>query len=150
MPAMRSPARVSPYTPALHPAQERFGRFARTASLVAGKPAAFLLALGVVLVWAATGPLFDYSDTWQLIINTGTTVVTFLMVFLIQNTQNREMLALQVKLAELIIAMQGAENKLALAEEMTDDELAALHESYRLRAEKTFESLAARRSRRPR
>ena len=82
-----------------------------------GKPAAFLTALGVVLVWAITGPIFHYSDTWQLVINTGTTIVTFLMVFLIQNTQNRDTLALQIKLSELIVAMKGADNKVAAIED---------------------------------
>ena len=93
-----------------------------------GKPAAFLTALGVVLVWAITGPLFHYSDTWQLVINTGTTIVTFLMVFLIQNTQNRDTLALQIKLSELIVAMKGADNKLAAIDDATDEELERAHE----------------------
>ena len=93
-----------------------------------GKPAAFLSALGVVLVWAITGPLFHYSDTWQLVINTGTTIVTFLMVFLIQNTQNRDTLALQIKLSELIVAMKGADNKLAAIDDATDEELERAHE----------------------
>ena len=92
------------------------------------KPAAFLTALGVVLVWAITGPLFHYSDTWQLVINTGTTIVTFLMVFLIQNTQNRDTLALQIKLSELIVAMKGADNKLAAIDDATDEELERAHE----------------------
>lgn len=90
--------------------------------------AAFLTALGVVLVWAITGPLFHYSDTWQLVINTGTTIVTFLMVFLIQNTQNRDTLALQIKLSELIVAMKGADNKLAAIDDATDEELERAHE----------------------
>lgn len=93
-----------------------------------GKPAAFLSALGVVLVWAITGPLFHYSDTWQLVINTGTTIVTFLMVFLIQNTQNRDTLALQIKLSELIVAVKGADNKLAAIDDATDEELERAHE----------------------
>ena len=82
-----------------------------------------------------TGPLFGYSDTWQLVINTGTTIVTFLMVFLIQNTQNRDTLALQIKLDELIIAMRGAHNNMAAAEDLSDEDLEALHEAYRKRAE---------------
>jgi low affinity Fe/Cu permease len=77
-----------------------FGRFARQASLFCGKPAIFFLATAVVVIWAVTRPIFNYSDTWQLVINTGTTVVTFLMVFLIQNTQNRDSVAIQLKLAE--------------------------------------------------
>ena len=95
-----------------------------------GKPTAFLLAFAVVLVWGITGPLFHYSDTWQLVINTGTTIVTFLKVFLIQNTQNRDTLALQVKLSELIIAMKGADNKLATIEDASDEELHREHEKF--------------------
>src|SRR5687767_6701952 len=85
-----------------------FARFANAAARAAGHPMAFAGAVAVILLWAALGPLFDYSDTWQLVINTGTTIVTFLMVFLIQNTQNREMAAVQLKLDELIRAAKGA------------------------------------------
>ena len=108
-----------------------FDNFARRASLFCGKPVVFLLAVAIVVVWAVTGPLFGFSDTWQLVINTGTTIVTFLMVFLIQNTQNRDTMAVQVKLSELIIAAEGAQNDLANCEEMTEDELERLHERYR-------------------
>ena len=87
---------------------EWFSRFAHEAARLAGKPVTFIAAVVAVLIWAATGPLFGYSDTWQLVINTSTTIITFLMVFLIQNTQNRDQLALQVKLSELIIAVKGA------------------------------------------
>jgi low affinity Fe/Cu permease len=118
-----------------------FSRMADGTSRFAGKPQAFLLAALVVLVWASTGPLFHYSDTWQLVINTSTTIVTFLMVFLIQHTQNRDTLALQLKLAELIIAMRGAENRLATVEDMDADELERLHEEYRQRAEQTLTHL---------
>ena len=79
-------------------------------------------------MWAITGPLFHYSDTWQLVINTGTTIVTFLMVFLIQNTQNRDTLALQIKLSELIVAVKGSDNKLAAIDDATDEELERAHE----------------------
>jgi low affinity Fe/Cu permease len=93
-----------------------------------------------------TGPLFGYSDTWQLVINTSTTIVTFLMVFLIQNTQNRDTMALQVKLSELIIAMHGAKNRLAVAEDLSEEELERLHKEYCGRAEATLESLEQRRA----
>jgi low affinity Fe/Cu permease len=110
-----------------------------------GKPIAFLIATLLVLVWGLTGPLFGYSDTWQLVINTSTTIVTFLMVFLIQHTQNRDTLALQLKLAELIIAAQGAENRLATAEDMNEDDLKRLHEEFRRRADETLDHLNRRR-----
>ena len=127
------------------PSHGWFAHFAYETARLAGKPAAFLTALAVVLVWAVTGPAFGFSDTWQLVINTGTTIVTFLMVFLIQNTQNRDTLALQIKLAELIVAMRGAHNQLATIEDLTDDDLDKLHNEYRLRAEKTLDSLTKRR-----
>jgi len=113
----------------------------------AGKPQAFAIACLLVLVWALTGPVFGYSDTWQLVINTSTTIVTFLMVFLIQHTQNRDTLALQLKLAELIIVVQGAENRLATAEDMSEEDLKRLHEAYRRRAEETLGHLQSRRGR---
>ena len=124
---------------------EWFSRFAHEAARLSGKPAAFIIAFLAIVIWAATGPLFGYSDTWQLVINTSTTIITFLMVFLIQNTQNRDQLALQVKLSELIIAVKGAENKLATAEDLTEEDLERLHEEFRARAEQTLESLEQRR-----
>ena len=96
--------------------------------------------MAVVLVWIVTGPLFNYSDTWQLVINTGTTIVTFLMVFLIQNTQNRDTMAIQLKLSELVLAMKGAKNKFAAIEDLSDEELAKLHDECRARAEMTLHS----------
>ena len=111
-----------------------------------GKPIAFLIATGLVIVWALTGPLFHYSDTWQLVINTSTTIITFLMVFLIQNTQNRDTMALQLKLSELILAMNDAENRFAKAEDMSDEELEKLHEELRRQAEHTLGTLEERRS----
>jgi low affinity Fe/Cu permease len=111
-----------------------FGRLANATAAWTGKPIAFLLASATVIVWALTGPIFHYSDTWQLVINTGTTIVTFLMVFLIQNTQNRDTLALQIKLSELIVAMEGADNKIAAIEDAPDDELEAIHDKFRAAA----------------
>ena len=128
------------------------GWFAHTAQLTSvwtGHPVAFLLALSVVVIWVVSGPVFGYSDTWQLVINTGTTIVTFLMVFLIQNTQNRDMLAVQLKLSELVLAMKGAENKFAAIEDLTDAELEALHNDCRARVEMTSEHIENRRSRKP-
>lgn len=108
-----------------------FRRFAHGVAVVVGTPRSFALAVAVVLVWALTGPYFHYSDTWQLVINTGTTVVTFLMVFLIQATQNRDTLTLQLKLDELIRASQDARNRLVDLEEMSDEELDALEHEFR-------------------
>ena len=99
-----------------------------------GKPVAFLLAFATIVIWAITGPLFHYSDIWQLVINTGTTIITFLMVFLIQNTQNRDTLALQVKLSELILALKEADNRIAAIEESSDEELQTAHEEVKERA----------------
>ncbi|HMN50542.1 MAG: low affinity iron permease family protein [Xanthobacteraceae bacterium] len=111
-----------------------FTEFAHNTSRFSGSPWVFTLAVLTVLVWAISGPLFGFSDTWQLVINTGTTIVTFLMVFLIQNTQNRDALAVQVKLSELIIKMHGARNDFAQIEDLTDKELEQLHEIIRQRA----------------
>jgi low affinity Fe/Cu permease len=124
---------------------EWFDAFARKAAQTCGKPVVFLVAVFVVIAWAITGPVFGYSDTWQLVINTGTTIVTFLMVFLIQNTQNRDALAVQVKLAELIIAAKGAQNRLADAEDLSEEELTRLHEEYRVKAQAACEVLTQRR-----
>jgi low affinity Fe/Cu permease len=95
-----------------------------------GSSRAFALAVVVIAVWLATGPLFHYSDTWQLVINTGTTIVTFLMVFLIQRAQNKDALAIQLKLNEIVAAIQGASNRLIAVEELSEPELNALHEHY--------------------
>jgi low affinity Fe/Cu permease len=102
---------------------ERFGRLARRSAAGAGSPITFCVAITIVLAWAITGPLFRFSDTWQLVINTGTTIITFLMVFLIQNTQNRDSVAMQIKLDELIRAVEGAQNALVDLEELTEEEL---------------------------
>lgn len=107
-----------------------FTRFAKWAARAAGKPTTFALAVLIILLWAVTGPIFGYSDTWQLTINTGTTIITFLMVFLIQNTQNRDAEAMHVKLDELIRAIEGAHNALLDLEELEDEELDRIRESY--------------------
>jgi low affinity Fe/Cu permease len=103
---------------------------ARGISRATGSTAAFLTAAGVVLAWAATGPLFGYSQTWQLVINTGTTIVTFLMVFVIQRAQNKESLAVQLKLNEIVAALQGASNRLINVESLSEEELDTLHRHY--------------------
>ena len=123
-----------------------FTSFAQKTAHLAGKPITFLLAAATIVAWAVTGPLFGYSDTWQLVINTGTTIVTFLMVFLIQNSQNRDALAFQVKLDELIIKLHGAGNEIAGAEDLCDEDLEALHETYRKRAAHAHEMLENRRT----
>jgi low affinity Fe/Cu permease len=108
-----------------------FTRFARWTSHAAGTPAAFVLAVGVVLVWVVSGPFFGFSDTWQLVINTGTTIVTFLMVFAIQSSQNRDSEAIQVKLDELIRSIEGAQNHLLDLEELDESEIEKLRTGYR-------------------
>ena len=107
-----------------------FRVFAKWASWGTGHPLTFVLALAVVVAWAVTGPLFGFSDTWQLVINTGTTIVTFLMVFLIQNTQNRDTAAMHIKLDELIRAVEGAHNALLDLEEMEDADIDAMRKDY--------------------
>lgn len=107
-----------------------FTRFAKVTSKVAGKPATFITAVVLVLVWGATGPVFGYSDTWQLVINTSTTIITFLMVFLIQNTQNRDTEALQVKLDELIRSIKEARNEVLDLEELDEKELDEIRDEY--------------------
>ena len=108
---------------------------------MAGRPAAFLLAVSVVIAWAILGPMFRFSDTWQLVINTGTTIVTFLMVFLIQNTQNRDSEAVQVKLDELIRAVKGAHNALLDLEELEEADLDRIRANYEGLAKRAREGL---------
>jgi low affinity Fe/Cu permease len=110
--------------------RDAFGIFARKTSSVLGSAWAFVVAILIIVIWAATGHAFHYSDTWQLIINTGTTIVTFLMVFLIQNTQNRDAKAVHLKLDELIRALGGARNKLVDLEKLSDDELKKLETEF--------------------
>ena len=110
---------------------DAFRVFARRCSVVLGSPWAFATAISIIIVWAATGPTFHYSDTWQLIINTGTTIVTFLMVFLIQNTQNRDAKAMHLKLDEVIRALQKARNEMVDLENLSDQELNRLEEQFR-------------------
>jgi low affinity Fe/Cu permease len=110
--------------------RDAFGVFARKTSSVLGSAWAFVIAILIIVIWAMTGPAFGYSDTWQLIINTGTTIVTFLMVFLIQNTQNRDAKAVHLKLDELIRALGGARNKLVDLEKLSDDDLKSLETEF--------------------
>jgi len=128
-----------------------FSRFAKSTARATGRPITFGLAAVVIVVWAVTGPLFGFSDTWQLVINTGTTVVTFLMVFLIQSTQNRDAEAVQVKLDEIIRAIGNAKNELLDLEELEEEDLDEIRQTYREMAQKARESRsktnAARRGR---
>jgi low affinity Fe/Cu permease len=109
---------------------EKFEAFSRAITQLTGSTAAFGTALAVVVIWALVGPLFGFSDTWQLVINTGTTIVTFLMVFLIQRSQNKDSLAIHLKLNEIVAAMQGASNRLIDVEALSEKELATLHRFY--------------------
>jgi low affinity Fe/Cu permease len=126
-------------------ARDKFSIFAQVTSRATGHPTAFLLALLVVMTWAVTGPLFGYSDTWQLVINTATTIVTFLMVFLIQNTQNRDTMALQLKLSELVLSQKGAHNNFVDLEHFSDTELEKMHAQLCKRASHMHNTLASRR-----
>jgi low affinity Fe/Cu permease len=117
-------------TTAILTRSDRFGRFAARSSHYLGSRWAFIVAIGIIVVWALTGPIFHYSDTWQLIINTGTTIVTFLMVFLIQNTQNRDARAIHLKLNELIHAVDKAKNKMIDVENLSEVELDELARTY--------------------
>jgi low affinity Fe/Cu permease len=112
-----------------------FEAFAEWATKATGSSVAFLLAAGIVIMWALTGPLFDYSETWQLVINTGTTIITFLMVFLIQKTQNKDSKAIHLKLNELIAASTGCSNRMVDIEDLTEIELDQLHKFYAKLAE---------------
>ena len=121
----------------------RFSDLSRRLAMWSGRPSAFLLASGAVVLWALSGPLFGFSDTWQLVINTSTTIITFLMVFLIQNTQNRDTEAIQIKLDELIRATQGAHNALLNLEHLEDEELARYRRHYAALARVAVKKLRA-------
>jgi low affinity Fe/Cu permease len=110
-------------------------RFAALASVWTGSTPAFMAAVSVILIWLATGPIFHYSDTWQLVINTGTTIVTFLMVFLIQRAQNKDAMAVQLKLNEIVAALEGASNRLISVEDLSEPELSVLHIHFQRLAE---------------
>jgi low affinity Fe/Cu permease len=118
-----------------------FARASRRLASLAGRPATFCIALGLIVAWGLSGPLFGYSDTWQLLVNTTTTIITFLMVFLIQNTQNRDTTAMQIKLDELIRSTQGAHNALLDLEELDEDQLAEYLKRYEELAAKARERL---------
>ncbi len=120
---------------------KRFTLFSRWASYITGRPLVFNLAMLVILVWVISGPVFGFSDTWQLIINTTTTIVTFLMVFLIQHTQNKDTKAMQLKLDELIRSVDGAHNALLNLEELDEDELELFNQRYSFLAEKARENM---------
>ena len=111
-------------------ATSRFGRLARLTAHAMGQPVAFGTALAIIILWAISGPIFGFSDTWQLIINTGTTIITFLMVFIIQNTQNRDAEAMHIKLDELIRAMDQAQNALLNLEELEEEDLERIRADY--------------------
>ncbi len=118
-----------------------YSQFAKQAAHFCGRPRVFTIAVAIILVWIVTGPLFNFSDTWQLVINTGTTIVTFLMVFLIQNTQNRDTQAIQIKLDELIRATQGAHNALLDLEELEEETLDAFRAKYQALAQAARDKL---------
>jgi low affinity Fe/Cu permease len=121
--------------PGKRKASSGLARIATWVSDKAGSSSAFALAVGVILIWALTGPIFHYADTWQLVINTGTTIVTFLMVFLIQRTQNKSALAVQLKLNEIVAALDGASNRLISVEDLSEEDLNVLYRHYQRLAE---------------
>ena len=123
--------------------RSHFTRFAKWTAHATGRPITFFLAVVIIIVWGLTGPIFDFSDTWQLVINTGTTIITFLMVFLIQATQNRDSEAMQVKLDEIIRAIGKAKNELLDLEELEEEDLDEIRESYCAMAEKARGERAA-------
>jgi len=137
---MKSSAKTKTKKPSL------FERFASWVSKAAGTTPAFLGAFAIVVIWALTGPMFGYSETWQLVINTGTTIITFLMVFLIQKSQNKDSMAIQMKLNELVAASESASNRLVDVEDISEDELKIIQKYYRKLAELSQKSSALRES----
>ncbi|MDC4206446.1 MAG: low affinity iron permease family protein [Candidatus Manganitrophus sp.] len=127
------------------PARELFRKFAHRTSEAVGSPTAFIAAVAIILLWVFSGPLFHFSDTWQLIINTGTTIITFLMVFLIQNTQNRDAKAIHLKLDELIRSAKGARNGMIDLEDLSDEEIEAFREEFQRFTKQARKRRAARR-----
>lgn len=121
-----------------------FDQLAKGIAWVVGRPTTFFVSIGLIIVWAFTGPFFDFNDTWQLVINTGTTIITFLMVFLIQNTQNRDTAAIHLKLDELIRAVDGARNSAIDLEDKSEEELLKAREEFVKLAEKAHEELGER------
>ncbi len=117
-------------TPKISKISQAFNKFSNAVTKATGTPAAFAIAFSVIIIWAVTGPLFKFSDTWQLVINTSTTIITFLMVFVIQQSQNKDTLALQLKLNELIASEKNASNRLIDIEDLTPEELAVLKRFY--------------------
>lgn len=111
-----------------------FTRLSQTTARWAGKPATFVLAVAIIVIWGLSGPIFGFNDTWQLVINTSTTIVTFLMVFIIQNSQNRDTAAMQIKLDELIVRLEGAREELMDLEELDEDKLEAIRDEFEKRA----------------
>lgn len=126
------------------PTRELFRRFAHKISEAVGSPAAFISAVAIIILWVFSGPIFHFSDTWQLIINTGTTIITFLMVFLIQNTQNRDAKAIHLKLDELIRSAKGARNGMIDLEDLSDEEIEAFRKEFQRFTKQSRERRAAR------
>src|SRR5690348_5209813 len=126
-----------------------FMRFSHTVARLAGKPATFATATALIVIWAVSGPVFQFSETWQLVINTATTIITFLMVFVLQNSQNRDGEAVQAKLDELIFALKEADNRFVQAEKLSDDELHALREKLIKHCEMAASELERRGAQKP-
>lgn len=141
MPKARKPKRQSREKRPAKGHREFFSDMARTVSQASGQPLTFFIAISIIIIWAVTGPLFNFNDTWQLVINTGTTIITFLMVFLIQNTQNRDSEAMQLKLDEIIIALSTAHNQVISLEDKSQEELDEIKKTYLQLAKDASEQL---------